>query len=359
MKLNCSNLLKNVCLSIIFFAGWASLCRSQDSGAINVVKTANVPGLTKPIPVSLEGFSGEVADVLRFDLYVQGFSFVALDAAQYQISGSNDGNVVGRLTDKVAQNTLLSRSYSGANLRRQAHTFANDIVFAVTGKKGIGLTQIAFKAQRPDGTGEIYVSDYDGNNPQPVTRDHAIVSKPSWVPGHLALYYNSYKLENPNIFYSDLTTGERKVIAAYGGSNFSPAASPDGSQGRDDFKQGRPAKRVCRQRRWLEFESVDAPESKTRPLAGRRTANGFVSRPRSRAPVACQGAGGRRRNSSIPHIGHRRIRPSRTGRRTANGSRSRARPASSTSAWCPRTAAPTRWCWRGARTRRGRPIRAP
>ncbi|HEX5400024.1 MAG TPA: hypothetical protein VFY06_13345 [Verrucomicrobiae bacterium] len=184
----------------------------------------------KPIPVSISGFSGDVAAVLKFDLYVQGFSFVTPDAAQYQISGSNDGNVVGHLTDKLAQKELLSRSYSGATLRRQAHTFANDIVFAVTGKKGIGLTQIAFKAQRPDGTGEIYVSDFDGNNPQAVTRDNAIVSHPSWAPRRLALYYNSYKLENPDIFYSDLTTGERKVIAAYGGSNFSPAASPDGSK---------------------------------------------------------------------------------------------------------------------------------
>jgi TolB protein len=115
-------------------------------------------------------------------------------------------------------------------LRRQAHAFADDIVFAITGKKGIGLTKIAFKAQSPDGTGEIYVSDFDGNNPQAVTQDKAIVSAPSWEPGRLALYYNSYKLENPDIFYSDLSTGQRRVVARFGGSNFSPAASPDGSK---------------------------------------------------------------------------------------------------------------------------------
>jgi TolB protein len=63
-----------------------------------------------------------------------------------------------------------------------------------------------------------------------VTRDRAIVSKPSWIPGRLALYYNSYKLENPDIFFSDLSTGQRRVVARYGGSNFSPAASPDGSK---------------------------------------------------------------------------------------------------------------------------------
>ncbi len=92
------------------------------------------------------------------------------------------------------------------------------------------MTKIAFKAQAADGTGEIYVSDFDGHNAQAVTHDQAIVSKPSWAPGRLALYYNSYKLENPDIFYSDLATGQRRVVAAYGGSNFSPAASPDGSK---------------------------------------------------------------------------------------------------------------------------------
>jgi TolB protein len=222
--------LTKIWLPIVAIAIAPGFCHGQDQNTLTMNEQIRVLGNTRPVPVSLDGFSGEVADVLKFDLYVQGFSFVAPDAAQYQISGSNDGNVIGRVADKVAKSTLLSRSYTGASVRRQAHAFANDIVFAITGKKGIGLTKIAFKAQRPDGTGEIYISDFDGNNPQAVTHDNAIVSKPSWVPGRLALYYNSYKLENPDIFYSDLSTGQRKVIARYGGSNFSPAASPDGSK---------------------------------------------------------------------------------------------------------------------------------
>ena len=53
---------------------------------------------------------------------------------------------------------------------------------------------------------------------------------PAWVPGHLALYYTSYRLGHPDIFYHNLSTGERKVFARYGGSNMSPAPSPDGSK---------------------------------------------------------------------------------------------------------------------------------
>jgi TolB protein len=221
------NYLK-ICLSVLFAVFAANFGRAQNE--ITITHEITVVGNTKPIPVSLEGFSGEVADVLKFDLYVQGFSFVAPDAAQYQISGSASGNVTGSLTDKLAKRVLFSKSYIGTNPRRQAHAFADDIVFAVTGKKGIGQTKIAFKAQQPDGTGEIYVSDFDGHSAQPVTHDNAIVSAPSWMPGRLGLYYNSYKLESPDIFYSDLSTGQRRVVARYGGSNFSPASSPDGTK---------------------------------------------------------------------------------------------------------------------------------
>ncbi len=188
-----------------------------------------VLGQTKPIPVSIEGFGPEVTEILKFDLYVQGFTFVAPDAAQYHISGTSAGNVVGRV-DRLARNTILSRSYNGATLRRQAHAFSDDVVLAITGKKGIAQTRIAFKVEAASGNGEIYVADFDGHNAQAVTHDGVIVSAPSWVPGRAALYYNSYKLGNPDIFYHNLTTGERHVIAHYSGSNISPAASPDGSR---------------------------------------------------------------------------------------------------------------------------------
>jgi TolB protein len=205
-------------------------CRGQNSDVIQIHKEINVLGQTKPIPVSLEGFSGEVESVLKFDLYVQGFSFVSPDNAQYQISGNSSGNVEGRVSDKFARKVILSRSYTGASLRRQAHAFADDIVFAIAGKRGIAQTKIAFKVQSPNGNGEIYVADFDGHNAQAVTRDNTIVAAPAWVPGRLALYYTSYQPGNPDIFYHDLTTGQRRIIAGFSGLNTSAAVSPDGTK---------------------------------------------------------------------------------------------------------------------------------
>ena len=132
------------CLPVFFAMAAIHFSRAQDE--IQIQKQIDVLGQTKPIPVSLDGFSREVTEVLEFDLYVQGFSFVAPAAAQYQISGSNNGNVQGRVVDLISKQTKLSRSYNSASLRRQAHAFADDIVQAITGKKGIAQTKIAFKA---------------------------------------------------------------------------------------------------------------------------------------------------------------------------------------------------------------------
>jgi len=225
MKKYCSHLL-NLCLASFLFAAIGATGEDE----ITIRPELNVLGTTKPIPVSLEGFSGEAAEVLKFDLYVQGFSFVAPDSAQYQISGSSAGEVQGRVVDRVARSTILSRSYNGASLRRQAHAFADDIVLAITHKNGIGQTKIAFKAQSSSGNGEIYVADFDGHNAQSVTHDDAIVAAPAWVPGRLAVYYTSYKRGNPDIFYHNLANGQRRVIAGYSGLNTSAAVSPDGSR---------------------------------------------------------------------------------------------------------------------------------
>jgi TolB protein len=196
---------------------------------LEVQKEVGLPGQTKPTWVSVTGFNGEAAQVLQFDLYVQGFAFTNAEGAQYLISGSNNGSLQGRATDRFNKNTIISKAYSGASLRRQAHTFVAEFIQAINRKPIPPQSQIAFKGENGPNS-EIYVADFDGHNAQVVTRDGSIVAAPSWVPGRLALYYTSYKLNHPDIFYQNLSTGERKVFARYGGSNISPAASPDGSK---------------------------------------------------------------------------------------------------------------------------------
>jgi TolB protein len=187
-----------------------------------------IPGQIKPIPVSISGFSGEAAEVIEFDLYVQGFSFTNAEHAQYTLSGSNNGNVQGRAVDNISKQTLVSKNYTGASVRRLAHAFVDDFVQSPgLGRKGISQTKIAFKGENGRDS-EIYIADFDGHNATNVTKDRALVAAPCWAPGKSVLYYTSYKLGNPDIFFHDLITGQRRAIANYSGLNTSASVSPDG-----------------------------------------------------------------------------------------------------------------------------------
>lgn len=182
-------------------------------------------GKEKPILVCVNGITGEALQTLQLDLYVQGFAFTNAEAAQFSISGSANGNLQAHVMDNVTKKPVLSKAYSGASMRRQTHAFVDDFVKEL-GRKPICQTKIAFKSDTGPNS-EICIADFDGHNPQPVTRDNSLVAAPDWVPGRFALYYVSYTLGNPSIFHHDLGSGSRRAFARYGGSNISPAVSPD------------------------------------------------------------------------------------------------------------------------------------
>jgi TolB protein len=215
--------LKQILIALIFVEAGGS-AYSQ----IDITKTTVAPGNTPPIWVSMTGLTGEAASTLQFDLYVQGFGFTNAAAAQYLISGSNNENLQAKAVDPHNQSTLVSKAYSGAPLYREAHAFVDDFVQALS-RIPIAQTKIAFKGENSPHS-EIYLADFDGRNVQAVTKDNNLVAAPDWVPHHMALYYVSYKLGNADIFYHDLSTGARRAFARYGGSNMSPAVSPDGNR---------------------------------------------------------------------------------------------------------------------------------
>lgn len=191
----------------------------------------------KAIPISLGGFNGEAYEVLKFDLEVAGCKVVSSNTAAFHVFGSNDAKLTGFLVASAgpgltvgAGQNLLAKAYAGAPVRALAHAFSDDVVEKLTGKRGIAQTRIAFKANFGR-FGEIYLSDYDGANAIPVTRDHAIVAAPAWAPGHAKLYYTSYMMANfPFIYAHTLATGQREAVSRFAGINTSAAISPDGSR---------------------------------------------------------------------------------------------------------------------------------
>jgi TolB protein len=209
-------------LAVVLLGACAMTAMADD--VIKIVKPAN-----QLIRVAVTGFGGEVESVLNFDLSALGMEITTPDKAEYAVASHGSGRVEGSLTPAGADHPLWVRGYEGASTRAQAHALANDVVKEIRQTPPIFLGRIAFRQQEGAAT-EICVSEFDGFNPTPVTRDGALVAGPTWIPGGGGILYTSWKNGDTQILKHNLSTGARSVLAGYPGANFSPEVSPDGQK---------------------------------------------------------------------------------------------------------------------------------
>jgi TolB protein len=94
-------------------------------------------------------------------------------------------------------------------LDRLGRLIADETVEALTGKRGVSSTEIAFISDRT-GNREVYVMDSDGRNPRRATNGSRIKSFPDWVPDGRAILYVSYDGLQPGFF---LTSRSEEVRA--------------------------------------------------------------------------------------------------------------------------------------------------
>ncbi len=114
-----------------------------------------------------------------------------------------------------------------AHWRKIIHTMADEIVFALTGEKGLARTEIAFTSTR-DGEKKIYTMDAGGHDWRRINSGRGLALYPDWTPDGRSLAYTSYSYGFPWVFLDNLATGKRRVLSAQPGLNAFPAVSPDG-----------------------------------------------------------------------------------------------------------------------------------
>jgi len=136
-----------------------------------------------------------------------------------------------RLFDVVNQKMITAKRYLGAakDLRRFSHSFADEILRALTGEKGVFTTRIAYVSAQT-GNKEIYVMDWDGYNPLPLTKNGSINLNPDFSPDGREIIFTSYKRRNPDLYRRPLSSPVEVLLSNSKGLNITGSWSPDGSK---------------------------------------------------------------------------------------------------------------------------------
>jgi TolB protein len=114
------------------------------------------------------------------------------------------------------------------------HAIANDIVQAITLKRGIFLTRIAFVCDK-SGKKEIYTSAFDGSDVRQITRLRSLSMGPAWSPDGTRLAFSVYNRHSDNVKNIDMyeiafKTGALRLLSNRKGINSGAAYSPDGNK---------------------------------------------------------------------------------------------------------------------------------
>jgi tol-pal system beta propeller repeat protein TolB len=126
----------------------------------------------------------------------------------------------------IADTTLRATE---AGLRRAIHAVSDEVVYRLSGERGIACSQIAYAQQTGSGR-ELFVADYDGFGARQATRDRNLNFSPTFSPDGRTLAFTSLRGRGFAICLLDLATGRDRVLASFPGSALSPAFSPDGQE---------------------------------------------------------------------------------------------------------------------------------
>jgi len=136
-----------------------------------------------------------------------------------------------RLFDIYSGRQIVGKRALGSitRYRHLMHRLSNEIILALTGRKGAFLTKLAFVGNAT-GHKEIYVCDFDGHNARQITADKSIALLPRWSPDGKKIVYNSYKDGWANLYLEDIASGAVRRVSGRSGLNIGACWAPNGKE---------------------------------------------------------------------------------------------------------------------------------
>lgn len=168
---------------------------------------------------------------IKYPLW-QGAGAQSIAIGKVEEAGGGQVRISFKLLD-IAKHTLLtSGNFTVAPERSRdvAHTIADMIYQAITGQRGIFNTRIAYVLHSGHNSYRLQIADVDGSRPQTILNSREPIISPAWSADGRKLAYVSFESKKPVVWVQDLTTGERRAVGNFKGSNSAPAWSPDGSK---------------------------------------------------------------------------------------------------------------------------------
>ena len=131
-----------------------------------------------------------------------------------------------RLYDPFKERLIVGKRYKGwgKDLTRMIRKFCSEIIFSLTGSRGIFESEIAF-ISNGSGKKEIYTCDFDGSNIKTFTRHKSITLSPQWSADSEWMAYTSYARGKPDLYIQN-RKDKHGVIVRRKGSNITPAWVP-------------------------------------------------------------------------------------------------------------------------------------
>ena len=222
---------------LVLLGGLGANARAQSSVTpplISVVKRGAEKDTVTLAGLKAAGPNGQLfLRTLTRDLELSGWFKVAASGAvrvSGTVSDAGGGIQSGCRVEWPGKAFAWNKVSMGqAEVRRQAHQLADEMVKLIAGETGMAQTRIVFVNRRGRNNADLYVCDADGQGVLQITHDNVAAVGPRWAPNGRDIFYTSFLKGYPAV-YRMVAGTERKALASFKGLNTGAAVSPDGSR---------------------------------------------------------------------------------------------------------------------------------